>query len=133
MRHLFSPLALAGALLLAPARAEWKPEYAAAPLEVQQWYATREMTEETRARLGVGWRSCCKHSDVVKTKFFVDKQTGGDVWFWFDEKQEAETGYGWRRIPEDTVHQGEHAPSGQPTLFVYKGIETCFFPGESGN
>lgn len=133
MRLRFAPLALLAALLLAPAQAEWKPEYAAQPFEVQQWYATRTMTEETRARLGVSWRSCCKHSDVVKTKFFVDKQSGGDVWFWWDADRSAENGgAGWRRVPDDTIHWGEHAPSGEPTLFAYQGIETCFFPGNGG-
>lgn len=35
-------------------------------------------------------------------------------------------------VPPDIIHWGESAPGGQPTLFVYSGMETCFFPGDSG-
>lgn len=94
---------------------------------MQQWYATRELTPETRARLGVAWQSCCNHSDVVRTKFKVDRTSGGDQWFWWDAAKAS-----WRRVPPDTIHWGEHAPGGQPTLFAVEGTETCFFPGESG-
>jgi len=30
------------------------------------------------------------------------------------------------------IHWGETAPNHQPTLFVYSGKATCFFPGDSG-
>lgn len=123
MRILLSALALAGAVTTS--FAEWKPEYAASSPEVQHWYLTRELTPETRARLGVSWTSCCAHSDVVKTKFHVDHKSGGDEWFYLSET-------GWKRVPPDTIHWGEHAPGGKPTLFIYNGQETCFFPGDGG-
>ena len=35
--------------------------------------------------------------------------------------------------PEITrIHWDKRAPNGQPTLFVYSGKETCFFPGDGG-
>jgi hypothetical protein len=30
------------------------------------------------------------------------------------------------------MNWGRTAPNGQPTLFVYSGNETCFFPGDGG-
>ena len=108
---------------LLPAEGRWKPEYAAQPIEVQRWYEQAELTPAARERFG--FAKCCAHSDVVKTKFKVNKVDGGDEWFWLD-------GQAWKRIPPDIIHWDSHAPNGQPTLFVYDGKETCFFPGEGG-
>jgi hypothetical protein len=71
------------------------------------------------------FKNCCEHADVVKTQFRVNRANGGDEWYWRD-------GQNWRRIPDDIIHWGETAPNKQPTLFVYQGKETCFWPGESG-
>jgi len=62
---------------------------------------------------------------VVKTKFNVNRTTAGDEWYWLD-------GDKWRRIPDDIIHWDQRAPSRQPTLFVFSGRETCFFPGDGG-
>jgi hypothetical protein len=32
----------------------------------------------------------------------------------------------------DIIHWGVSAPGGEPVLFVYNSVETCFFPGEGG-
>jgi len=106
-----------------PAGATWKPEYASQPPEVRAWYRNAELTEAARYRFP--FKKCCDHSDVVKTKFNVNKTTRGDEWYWLD-------GETWRRIPDDVIHWHEHAPGGQPTLFIYQGHETCFFPGDGG-
>lgn len=105
------------------ARAEWKPEYDLLPPEIRAWYRNAELTPEAQARLP--FKKCCDHADVVKTKFSVNKTNNGDEWFYL-------AGSGWRRIPDDVIHWGESAPGGQPTLFVYSGAETCFFPGDGG-
>jgi len=104
-------------------RRHWKPEYANQPLEVQQWYRNAELTEAAQGTLP--FRKCCDHSDVVKTKFNVNKTSAGDEWYWLDGDQ-------WRRIPDDIIHWEERAPTRLPTLFIYNGKETCFFPGDSG-
>jgi hypothetical protein len=118
------PLGLAALLMLvAQAQATWKPEYASNAPEVQAWYQNAELTEAARIRFP--FKKCCDHSDVVKTRFAVNKTNNGDEWFWLD-------GDNWRKIPADIIHWGQTAPSGQPTLFVYSGKETCFFPGDSG-
>lgn len=109
--------------LLAQASAEWKPEYAQASPEVQDWYRNAELTEA--AQLRFPFKKCCDHADVVRTQFRVDRASGGDEWFYLD-------GATWRRIPPDIIHWGKSAPGGQPTLFVYHDKETCFFPGDSG-
>lgn len=111
-------------LLPLSAGATWKPEYAAYPQDVQDWYRQAELTEAAQQRFP--FKKCCDHSDVVNTKFSVNKTTGGDEWFYEDTPGHM------KRIPDDIVHWDQHAPSGKPTLFVYDGKETCFFPGESG-
>ena len=101
----------------------WKPEYANQPREVQEWYQNAELTKQAQSRFP--FKKCCDHSDVVKTRFNVNKTTTGDEWYWLDGEK-------WRRIPDDIIHWQEHAPNGRPTLFVYDGKETCFFPGDGG-
>jgi hypothetical protein len=104
-------------------RATWKPEYAAYPAAVREWYQQAELTDAARQRFR--FKKCCDHADVVKTKFNINRTSSGDEWYWLD-------GANWRRVPDDIIHWGESAPDGQPTLFVYNGQETCFFPGKSG-
>ena len=110
-------------LVISTAHARWKPEYASAPQAVQDWYRNAELTP--RARFRFAFKKCCEHADVVKTQFRVNRANAGDEWYWLD-------GSDWRRVPDDIIHWGETAPSKQPTLFVYQGKETCFWPGESG-
>jgi hypothetical protein len=62
---------------------------------------------------------------VVRTKFNVNRTNAGDERYWLD-------GETWRRIPDDIIHWDKRAPNGKPTLFVYSGKETCFFPGDGG-
>ncbi len=122
-RYLGLAAVLAGMLVTA-ADARWKPEYANAPQAVQDWYKNAELTSQ--ARLRFPFKNCCEHADVVKTQFRVNKATTGDEWYWLD-------GEVWRRVPDDIIHWGKTAPSKQPTLFVYAGKETCFWPGEFAN
>jgi hypothetical protein len=103
--------------------ARWKPEYAQADPAVRDWYATRTLTPEAQKRFP--FTSCCDHSDVVKTRFMVNRTDGGDEWFWLDDGK-------WRRIPPDIVHTDEHAPSGRGVLFIYEDEPTCFFPPGGG-
>jgi hypothetical protein len=105
------------------ARSEWKPQYAQASPEVRSWYREAELTEAAKGRFP--FKNCCDHADVVRTQFRVDRASGGDEWFYLD-------GGTWKRIPPDIIHWGKSAPDGRPTLFIYKGAETCFFPGEGG-
>jgi hypothetical protein len=106
-----------------PAHATWKPEYANAALEVQEWYRNAQLTDAAQRRFG--FKSCCAHSDVVKTAFRVDKATNGDAWYWLKDGQ-------WNLIPPDIIHWGESAPDGQPTLFAIGNLPTCFYPGQGG-
>jgi hypothetical protein len=115
--------ALSAGVLISQADARWKPEYVNAPQAVRDWYQHAQLTKKAQMRFA--FKSCCAHSDVVRTKFRVSRTDGRDEWFWLD-------GQDWRRIPDDIIHWGEHAPDRQPTLFVYQGHETCFWPGESG-
>lgn len=121
MRPLLTAALVAG--FLCPAQATWKPEYASAAPEVREWYRNAELTPEAQKRFG--WIKCCDHADVFRTQFKVNRATGGDEWWYL-------SGTEWKRIPDDIIHVDEHAPDNQPTLFIYNGMETCFFPGGAG-
>jgi hypothetical protein len=109
--------------------ATWKPEYAQNAPEVNRWYKNQEMTDDTWRRLGSpSWHSCCEKGDVFKTQFRVGKGKHGDDEWWY-----LKDGL-WKQVPDDTIHWGQHAPSGLPTLFIYSntGQELCFYPPEEG-
>ena len=107
-----------------PTAAHWKPEYAQLPQEVQDWYANAELTPEAQQRFN--FKSCCAHSDVVKTRFRVNKVDGQDQWQWLSNGE-------WKTIPPDIVETGKTAPDGQPTLFaIGQDLPTCFFPPDGG-
>lgn len=105
------------------ARAEWKPEYAQYPQNVQEWYRQAELTDE--AKLRFPFKKCCDHADVFRTQFKVNHENGNDEWWYLDGEK-------WKLVPSDIIHVDEHAPDNQPTLFIYSGKETCFFPGGAG-
>lgn len=107
-------------LLVKPAGAEWKPEYAEAPQATRDWYESRTLTEAAQKRFH--FKSCCAHSDVVKTKF---RAGAGDEWYWLDDET-------WRRVPDDIINWGERTPDGQAVLFAVGGQPVCFFPADSG-
>lgn len=113
------------ALLLTPAYARWKPEYAANSPETRNWYETRELTAAAQQRFY--FKSCCAHSDVVKTKFKVSRTSGKDEWFWLDSDNN------WQQVPDDVIHWDEHAPNGDAVMFAIGTHPTCFYPPESGN
>lgn len=89
----------------------------------RDWYRNAELTPAARARFL--FDKCCDHADVFRTQFKVNKTTGGDEWWYL-------SGAEWKRVPDDIIHVDKHAPDNQPTLFIYAGKETCFFPGGSG-
>lgn len=89
------------------------------------WYEAQEINPEAKARLGVAWKSCCNHSDVVKTRFRVNRDNADDEWWYLD-------GNTWRKVPADIIHWNDSTPDGQPVMFAYNGTPTCFYPGETG-
>jgi len=115
--------------LIATAGARWKPEFAQLSPEVRDWYKGQTMTPETWKRLGEpSWHSCCEHGDVFKTQFRVGPGAHGEDEWWY-----LKDGV-WKQVPPDTIHWGQHAPGGQPTLFIYQstGQELCFYPPDGG-
>jgi hypothetical protein len=116
--------------LAAHAHATWKPEYTQLSQEVRDWYKSQELNPAARQRLGVAWKSCCEHGDVVRTQFRVEQNGsayGHDTWFYLKDGK-------WKRVPDDIIHWGEHAPDKQATLFIYQstGQELCFYPPVEG-
>jgi hypothetical protein len=122
--RLFYLAVVAGAALIVLASASLAHEIHGATPDMQAWYSNVETTLEARKRLP--WVKCCNHAEVVRTQFRVNKTDRGDEWYYL-------AGGAWKRIPPDVIHpHDEHAPDGQPTLFIYQGEETCFFLGEGG-
>jgi hypothetical protein len=72
-------------------------------------------------------RSCCGAADVVKTKFKVesgDEKYPEDRWYaWLNEQ--------WIPIPPEKIVK-DHAPNGQPYLFVLAGTVQCFVRPKGG-
>jgi hypothetical protein len=72
-------------------------------------------------------RSCCGAGDVVKTKFKVesgDERYPEDRWYaWLDDK--------WTPIPPEKIVQ-DHAPDGQPFLFMLASTIQCFVRPKGG-
>lgn len=73
---------------------------------------------------------CCKGSEIVKAEYRLSKRLDERGYpideYWYKRAGSDE----WKLIPDDVVHWNEHAPDGQPTLFIIGGtIERCFFPG----
>jgi hypothetical protein len=128
MKHPFSWLAgmitiIAFMTMPPPAFARWKAEYAQADPAVRNWYETRDLTPAAQKRFA--FKSCCAHSDVVKTKFKVGG-AGNDEWWWLDADGK------WRRVPDDVIHWNEHAPGGDPVMFAIGSEPTCFYPPDAG-
>jgi hypothetical protein len=119
-----SYLMLATAILLPVAsQAKWKPQYASAPQEVQDWYKSRKLTDAAAKRFA--FKSCCDGSDKVETQFRVDRATGEDKWYYQKDDQ-------WIEVPPDVIWWDEHSPTGEAILFAVDGKPTCFFPPRGG-
>jgi hypothetical protein len=133
MRSAFLATALLCAALIAPAAARDLGQWGEEPQAVQDWYRDARLTEAAQKRLH--FVGCCKDSDVVHTRFRVDKSTGADHWLY----QRLDTGE-WEQIPDDIVHWNESSPDNKPTLFALSydfngnpaGTLTCFYPPSGG-
>jgi hypothetical protein len=88
-----------------------------------QWYKAQELTPAAKQRFKID--KCCDNAEVVRTDFRVDRSGKQDQWWWLDGNE-------WRQIPDYIIHWGEHAPDKRPTLFIWNGKTTCFFPPEEG-
>jgi hypothetical protein len=117
--------ALALMLVVSPASSEWKPGYAQASPERQQWFQSQQINPNAQKRLGVSFKSCCDNGDVFKTRFRVSNN-GGDQWEYLD-------GDTWKLIPADIIHD-EPSLDNTPVLFKNRltGMELCFFKPQGG-
>lgn len=102
------------------------------------WYGNAQVTEHSRARLATKdfrWTNCCNKAEVVRTQFRSSKVKDEAGWYhdewWYLHPASNE----WRKIEDDIIHDADdNAPDGKPTLFIYNGVEVCFFlpRGEGG-
>jgi hypothetical protein len=72
-------------------------------------------------------RSCCGAGDVVKTKFRVEKASGP----YFEDSWYAWVKNEWVLIPHSKI-VNDHAPDGQPYLFMLAGTIVCFVRPKGG-
>lgn len=108
-----------------PAHSRWKPEYAQLPQATQDWYQAQKIMPNAQHRFT--YTRCCDGADLVKTQFRVNKTNGNDQWYY--QKEDGT----WKKVPDDIIHWEEPTPDGQAVLFVFEGVETCFYPPLSGN
>jgi hypothetical protein len=113
----------AATLLPVASQAKWKPQYASAPQEVQDWYKSRKLTDAAAKRFA--FKSCCDGSDKVETQFRVDRATGDDKWYYQKDGQ-------WTEVPPDVIWWDEHSATGETVMFALDGKPTCFLPPRGG-
>ena len=94
------------------------------PQENQAWYQNAETNPEARPTFPSPWAKCCNHAEVIPVKNIIFP-TNDHGWQWNDEGVV-------KNIPDVIIHWSESAPDNQPTLFVYIGIMTCFYPPQGG-
>lgn len=92
--------------------------------ELNSWYQNAETNPEARPTFPSPWAKCCNHAEVIPVKdiIFPTQEHG---WQWNDKGE-------IKNIPDVIIHWNESAPDNQPTLFVYIGIMTCFYPPQGG-
>jgi hypothetical protein len=88
----------------------------------KQWFQTLERPDNDKNPWrDVKSRLCCGVADTVKTKFRVEwagDKYPEDRWYaWLDDK--------WTLIPPEKIVK-DHAPDGQPYLFLLAGSIQCF-------
>jgi hypothetical protein len=90
-----------------------------------EWYNKQEINPIARQRMGIGFKSCCEHADVYKTRFRVAKDNS-DQWEYLRDGK-------WKVIPPDII-KDEDTPDREPVLFINKhdGVELCFFVPRGG-
>lgn len=94
------------------------------PAENQAWYQNAETNPEARPTFPSPWTKCCNHAEVIDAKYIV-RPDGKDGWRWNDNGV-------LKDIPSIITHWSEAAPDNKPTLFVYLGVMTCFYPPQGG-
>lgn len=94
------------------------------PPEHQSWYQNAETNPEARPTFPSPWTKCCNHAEVIPVKdiIFPTQEHG---WRWNDNGTIKD-------IPNIIIHWSEAAPDNKPTLFVYLGVMTCFYPPQGG-
>lgn len=114
-------MSVAMALGALPSLARDNGQWVGTDPAVREWYRTRTLTPAAEKR--IGFKSCCDHSDVVKTQFRAGDNR--DQWLWLNGER-------WEVVPPDIIHWGDVTPTGEPVLFAVGGRPTCFFPGTGG-
>ena len=150
IRGLYTILAAMGMVLCAavPSPATWRPEYAANPPAVREWFAAQIVMPLAAERifhvLPDATVSCCSHADRLRTKFIA--RHGGDSWAYYPDPKCIDDGCPLRAIPSDTIHPEEihamrakddslpefEAMRREGVLMIWNDEVTCFWPPQAG-
>jgi hypothetical protein len=121
-------VALAVLLVFGPGAGRAGGEWPDGPYK--EWFQNLQRPDNDRhpeRKLDPRSLSCCGAADVVRTKFKVEDngdQYPEDTWFaWLNES--------WIRIPNEKIVK-DHAPNGQPYLFMLAGTIQCFVRPKGG-
>ncbi|MFL6796829.1 MAG: hypothetical protein ACJ8F3_05400 [Xanthobacteraceae bacterium] len=125
LHKMFTYAVLTGAAVILWAASSLAHDLPGIPTQHQSCCQNAETMPGSMPRKVKGWAKCCNHAEVFRTLSRVSATDNGD-----DGYYQLPNG-SWKLIPRDIIHPlNEHAPDGQPTLFILLGIETCFFLGE---
>lgn len=92
--------------------------------EYQKWASEAKTLPEARKTFPSPWNYCCNHAEVIPVKDIIFP-VGNEGWKWNDNGT-------IKNIPNVIIHWHDSAYDNQPTLFVYQGVMTCFFPPQGG-
>ena len=92
--------------------------------ELNAWYQNAETNKEARPTFPTPWAKCCNHAEVIPFKDIIPP-TQEHGWQWNDNGEV-------KNIPEVIIHYEQSSPDNKPTLFVYLGTMTCFYPPQGG-
>jgi hypothetical protein len=124
--RLFAAVIAAHLFLVATERSQAGGEWPDGPHK--EWFQSLERPDNDKNPYrDLKSRSCCGAADVVKTRFRVesgDEKYPEDRWFaWVNEQ--------WIPIPPEKIVK-DHAPNGQPYLFMLAGTVQCFVRPKDG-
>lgn len=114
----------AATILVAWATGAYAHDLPGIPAENQAWYQNAETNPEARETFPSPWEKCCNHAEVIDIKHIIFP-TQEQGWQWNDNGTV-------KNIPNIITRWHEAAPDNKPTLFVYLGTMTCFYPPQGG-
>lgn len=130
---------IVGLIMVHPAGATWKPEYAKNPQAVQDWFRAQMLTPEAQKHFV--FTSCCDDAERLMTKFVGSP---GHEWSYYPDPACDHAGCKLLPIPHYAEHiegisalnpKDDNLPEfeamrAEGILMIYAGEVTCFWMPE---